>query len=87
MAPQDQSASTLGVATDELVKSLSALTEQITKASEGYADSTGQQGLLLRLRMASAAKQIINTVREPGETPYEFSTHVSVPSASRDAPR
>lgn len=76
----------LSSATDELVKSLNALTEQITKASEGYADSTGQQGLLLRLRMANAARQIINTIREPGETPYEFSTNVRVPGPTLRRP-
>lgn len=76
MASQTNGAPSLGAATDELVKSLNALTEQITTASKDYSDSTGQQGLLLRQRMVNAARQIISTIREPGETPYEFSTHV-----------
>jgi hypothetical protein len=66
----------LSAANRELVQSLNALTEQIVKASEDYGDSSGQHGLLQRQRMANAARQIINAVREPGETPYEFSTHV-----------
>lgn len=70
-------APSLGAATSELVDSLTALTDQITTASKNYSDTTGQQALLQRQRMVNAARQIINTVREPGETPYEFSTHVS----------
>lgn len=66
----------LSAATQELVKSLNAFTEQITKTSEQYSDPTGQHGLLQRQQMANAARQIINAVREPGEEPYEFSTHV-----------
>ena len=67
----------LDAATDELVESLTSLTKQISTAAKDYKDPSGQQGLLLRQRVVNAARQIINVIREPGETPYEFSTHVS----------
>jgi hypothetical protein len=77
--------SSLSAATQELVESLKALTEQIVRASEEYNDSSGQHGLLQRQRMANAARQITNAIREPGETPYEFSTHVRLLACSRNA--
>jgi len=76
MGSEGNDAPTLDAATNELVESLQALTQQISQASKDYKDPSGQQGLLLRQRMTNAARQIINTIREPGETPYEFSTHV-----------
>jgi hypothetical protein len=68
----------LDEATSELVATLHALTNQISQTSQDYKDPSGQQGLLLRQRMTNAARQIINIIREPGETPYEFSTHVRI---------
>ena len=67
----------LDEATSDLVETLRALTNQVSQTSKDYKDPSGQQGLLLRQRMTNAARQIINLIREPGETPYEFSTHVS----------
>jgi hypothetical protein len=76
MGPEGTDTQGLDSATVELVDSLHALTQQIVDASKNYKDKSGQEGLLQRQRMTNAARQIINTVREPGETPYEFSTHV-----------
>jgi len=73
----------LEAATSELVDSLNALTKEIVEASKEYKDTSGQHGLLQRQRMANAARQIINTVRDPGETPYEFSTHMGEVGAIR----
>ena len=66
----------LDAETTELVESLNTLTQDIITNAKGYKDATGQQGLLKRLRMANAARKINDTIREPGETPYELSTHV-----------
>ena len=77
MGSQGEEPLALDDATNELVETLQALTNQIRESQREYKDPSGQQGLLLRQRMTNAARQIINIVREPGETPYEFSTHVS----------
>ena len=76
MGSQENDPPTLDAATNELMESLNALTKQIAVTSKNYKDPSGQQGLLLRQRMTNAARQIINIIREPGETPYEFSSNV-----------
>ncbi|OAL18498.1 hypothetical protein AYO20_11745 [Fonsecaea nubica] len=83
MSSQGNDPPALDVAASELVESLNALTNQIYETSKEYKDPSGQQGLLLRQRMTNAARQIINVVREPGETPYEFSTHMAEMGAIR----
>ncbi|KIW32316.1 uncharacterized protein PV07_03870 [Cladophialophora immunda] len=83
MSSQGNDPPALDVAASELVESLNALTNQIYETSKDYKDPSGQQGLLLRQRMTNAARQIINVVREPGETPYEFSTHMAEMGAIR----
>ncbi|OAP63925.1 hypothetical protein AYL99_03152 [Fonsecaea erecta] len=83
MSSQGNDPPALDVAASELIESLNALTNQIYETSKDYKDPSGQQGLLLRQRMTNAARQIINVVREPGETPYEFSTHMAEMGAIR----
>lgn len=79
MGSQGEGPRALNDATNELVETLQALTNQIRETQKDYKDPSGQQGLLLRQRMTNAARQIINTIREPGETPYEFSSNVRLP--------
>lgn len=63
---------------DELVDPLQTWATDLADAAKAYKGASGQQSLLLRSKMTDAAKQIINAVKEPGETPFEYSVQVGV---------
>jgi hypothetical protein len=56
--------------------SLETWAANLADAAKAYKGASGQQSLLLRSKMTNAAKQIINAVKEPGETPFEYSVQV-----------
>jgi hypothetical protein len=56
--------------------SLETWAASLADAAKAYKGVSGQQSLLLRNKMTDAAKQIINAVRDPGETPFEYSVQV-----------
>ncbi len=61
---------------DELVDSLQTWATKLVEATKAYKGASGQQSLLLRTEMSETAKQIINAVKEPGETCFEYSVQV-----------
>ena len=67
-------AAILDASTGESIEPLHALTDVLVTAVKDYNDSTGQHGLFLRKRITNAARQIINTIKTPDETPFEHST-------------
>ena len=56
--------------------SLEALASQLTAAVTEYKDGSGNAGLLARKQIIGLAHSIINEVKEPGETPFEYSVYV-----------
>ena len=56
--------------------SLETWAASLADAAKAYKGASGQQSLLLRSRMTDAVKQIINAVKDPGETPFEYSVQV-----------
>lgn len=69
-------AQTNGTTNGEGTKSLDALTQQLSEEVGNYKDTSGNAGLLQRKKILNAAKQIIDEVKEPGETPFEYSISV-----------
>jgi hypothetical protein len=56
--------------------SLESWAANLADAAKAYKGASGQRSLLLRNKMSYAAKQIINAVKDPGETPFEYSVQV-----------
>jgi hypothetical protein len=63
-------------AEDDLVASLQKWSADLVENAKTYKDVSGQEGLKLRLKMTDSARQIINAIKQPGETPFEYSVHV-----------
>ncbi len=61
---------------DDLADSLQQWATNLADAAKAYKGASGQQSLLLRSKMNDNAKQIINAIKEPGETPFEYSVQV-----------
>ncbi len=61
---------------DDLAESLQQWATNLADAAKAYRSASGQQSLLLRSKMSNDAKQIINAIKEPGETPFEYSVQV-----------
>lgn len=71
-----------GTTNREGAKSLEALTQQLAEEVSNYKDPSGNAGLLQRKKILDAAKKIIDEVKEPGETPFEYSISVSDSAAA-----
>lgn len=63
---------------DGLADSLQQWATNLADAAKAYKGASGQQSLLLRSEMSNNARQIINAIKEPGETPFEYSVQVGV---------
>lgn len=63
---------------DGLVDSLQKWAATMMETAKAYKGASGQQSLLLRSKMTNTAKQIINAVKDPGETPFEYSVQVGM---------
>jgi hypothetical protein len=63
---------------DETADSLQTWAADLMDTAKAYKGASGQQSLLLRSKMAGTAKQIINAIKEPGETPFEYSVQVRI---------
>jgi hypothetical protein len=64
----------------ELADSLRGWAADLADAAKAYKGASGQDGLLLRSKISASAKQIINAIKEPGETCFEYSVQVRYPS-------
>jgi hypothetical protein len=70
---------------DKVVGSLETWASNLLEAARAYKSASGQQSLRLRSQMTDAANQIINAVKEPEETPFEYSVQVRrIPKLSLD---
>lgn len=61
---------------DDLADSLEQWATNLAEAAKAYRGASGQQSLLLRSKMSNNAKQIIDAIKDPGETPFEYSVQV-----------
>ena len=61
---------------DHLVDDLETWATGLADAAKAYKSASGQESLALRHKMTGIAKQIINAVKEPGETCFEHSVQV-----------
>lgn len=61
---------------DDLADSLQQWAMNLAEAAKAYRGASGQQSLLLRSKMSNNAKQIIDAIKDPGETPFEYSVQV-----------
>ena len=61
---------------DDLADSIQQWAMNLADAAKAYKGASGQQSLLLRSKMTNNAKQIIDAIKEPGETPFEYSVQV-----------
>lgn len=57
-------------------RSLETLTRQLSDTVKGYDDPSGNTGLYTRKKIINIAKEIIEKVKEPQETPFEYSVKV-----------
>ena len=57
---------------------------ELLEASKTLTQAEGPENLRLRHQITDNARQIINQIRDPGETPFEYSARVrnSLPSCS-----
>lgn len=60
----------------DLADSLRGWAADLADAAKAYKGASGQDGLLLRSKISASAKQIINAIKEPGETCFEYSVQV-----------
>ena len=61
---------------DTDLDSLQNWATEILEATKAYKNASGQEGLHLRSKITNNAKQIINTVRDPGETCFQYAVSV-----------
>lgn len=55
---------------------LETLTLQLFEVVKDYDNLSGNAGLFARKNIINIAKEIIRAVKEPGETPFEYSVYV-----------
>jgi hypothetical protein len=68
---------TMAKSDSDVADSVQAWAADLAETAKAYKGASGQESLLLRSKMTGKAKQIISAVKEPGETCFEYSVHVS----------
>ncbi|KAF7506348.1 hypothetical protein GJ744_011814 [Endocarpon pusillum] len=68
---------------DDLAETLEQWSMNLVEAAKAHRGTSGQQSLLLRSKMSNNAKQIIDAIKDPGETPFEYSIQMAEMGALR----